>query len=300
MADNTTRLPSHPGRSDGGGESVDVAIAGDGLELVFQPIVSLPEEAVVGFEALARWDQFDDRGATLAVLARATATGRQPQLDRLCMHMAIESALAAGFGPDTMLFINSEAVTAHVLRSDDEVLARGADRLQLIFEITERGLLADPPALLSKVAALRADGFAVAFDDVGSNLDSLALLDVICPEIIKLDMALVQSLSRYQQARTWAAVLAHHERAGATILAEGIETDEHLHRAMALGVNGPGVQIRSPGPGGRQSATERTRGPPDPKPAAIVGDRLPVHRRSCQRADPHRTQRHRGGVVAPS
>jgi EAL domain-containing protein (putative c-di-GMP-specific phosphodiesterase class I) len=228
---------------------LDAAVAGNGLELVFQPIVSLPEESVVGFEALARWNQLDDLGNTLAVLARAADTGRQPQLDRLCMHTAIESALTAGLAPDTMLFINSEASTPHVPRADDEVLARGAERLQLVFELTERSLLTDPPALLRKVAALHADGFAVAFDDVGANLDSLALLDVICPDVIKLDLAIVQSLPRYQQARTWAAVLDHHERAGATILAEGIETAEHLDRALTLGATlGQGFRFGRPAP----------------------------------------------------
>ena len=183
------------------------------------------------------------------MLARAAATDRQPQLDRLCIHTVIESALAAGLAADAMLFINCEAVTAHVSRADDEVLARGAARLQLVFELTERSLLTDPPALLRKVAALHADGFAVAFDDVGANLGSLALLDIICPDIIKLDLAVVQSLPRYQQARTWAAVLDHHERAGATILAEGIETAEHLDRALALGATlGQGFRFGRPSP----------------------------------------------------
>lgn len=228
---------------------LDTAVAGDGLEMVFQPIVSLPEEAVVGFEALARWNPVNDLGGTLEVLARAAATGRRPQLDRLCMHTAIESALTAGLAPDTMLFLNSEAITPHISRADDEVLARGAGRLQLVFEITERSLLTDPPALLRKVAALHADGFAVAFDDVGANLDSLALLDVVCPDVIKLDLGVVQSLPAYQQARTWALVLDHHERAGATILAEGIETAEHLTRAMALGAAlGQGFRFGRPGP----------------------------------------------------
>ena len=251
MADSTDQDSSliHPIAPAEALSRLDAAVEGDGLELVFQPIVSLPEEAVVGYEALARWHQVDDLGGTLAVLARAAATGRQPQLDRLCIHTAIESALTAGLAPDTMLFLNSEAITPHVSRADDEVLTRGAERLQLVFEITERSLLTDPPALLRKVAALHADGFAVAFDDVGANLDSLALLDVICPDVIKLDLALVQSLPRYQQARTWAAVLDHHERAGATMLAEGIETAEHLDRAMALGANlGQGFRFGRPAP----------------------------------------------------
>lgn len=117
---------------------LDTAVASDGLEMVFQPIVSLPEEAVVGFEALARWNQVSDMGGILEVLARAAATGKRPQLDRLYMHKAIESALTAGLAPDTMLFLNSEAITPHISRADDEVLARGAERLQLVFEITER------------------------------------------------------------------------------------------------------------------------------------------------------------------
>ena len=257
---------------------LDAAVAGDGLEVVFQPVVSLPEEAVVGFEALARWDELDDPDATLAVLARAAATGRQPQLDRLCIHTAIESALTAGLAPDTMLFLNSEASTPHTSRADDEVLARGAERLQLVFEITERSLLTDPPALLRKVAALHADGFAVAFDDVGANLDSLALLDVICPDVIKLDLAIVQSLPRYQQARTWAAVLDHHERGRRDRTRRGHRNRRTPRPRVDVRRDvGSGVQIRAPRPTDQQSAPGR-RSPPDPYPAAMVGHRIPIRR----------------------
>ncbi|MCU1694128.1 MAG: diguanylate phosphodiesterase [Mycobacterium sp.] len=38
-----------------------------------------------------------------------------------------------------------------------------------MFELTERGLLAHPHALLAEVTALRADGFAIALDDVGAH-----------------------------------------------------------------------------------------------------------------------------------
>jgi hypothetical protein len=72
-------------------------------------------------------------------------------------------------------------------------------------------------------------------DDVGAHPDSLALLDVVCPDIIKLDLTVVQSDPSHDQARTLSAVLAHHERNGAVILAEGIENEEHLEQAMAVG-----------------------------------------------------------------
>jgi EAL domain-containing protein (putative c-di-GMP-specific phosphodiesterase class I) len=213
---------------------VDAAASGVGPVPSFQPIVSLPDEAIVGFEALARWPSLDDPNP-LAVFAHATAAGTLDRLDQLCIDAAISAALHAGMGPSTLLAINAEPASVYVPRAQDAVLARGHDELTLMFELTERGLLAHPHALLAKVAALRADGFAIALDDVGAHPDSLALLDVIAPEIVKLDLHLVQAQPRRDQARTLAAVLAHHERTGAVILAEGIENDEHLEQALALG-----------------------------------------------------------------
>lgn len=227
---------------------LDIAVAGDGLTPVFQPIVSLPDGAVIGFEALARWRHLGDV-APEVVFAHAAGTGREGSLERMCIDTATEAALAAELPTGTALFINCETTTPHVGRAESSSLARAAERYQLVFELTERSLLNDPPRLLSKVAALRSDGFAIALDDVGADPAPLALLDVVAPDVIKLDLAVVQSQSRYDRARTWAAVLAQHERAGAVVLAEGIEEDAHVHRAIALGATlGQGFKYGHPGP----------------------------------------------------
>jgi EAL domain-containing protein (putative c-di-GMP-specific phosphodiesterase class I) len=227
---------------------VDDCVDGRGMRPVFQPIVSLEDGSTVGFEALARWTRLDDP-CLEAVFAYAASTGHAHQLERTCIRAAIAHALRAQLDPGTPLFINCEATTPCLRRADDELLARGSDHLQLVFEITERSLLAHPQALLAKITALRADGFAVALDDVGAHLDSLAMLDVVAPDVIKLDLALVQSHPRYQQARAWAAILDHHERAGALILAEGIETTEHIQRARSLGATlGQGFLFGHPSP----------------------------------------------------
>jgi hypothetical protein len=156
--------------------------------------------------------------------------------------------LECQLGRDALLSINCEPTSAIVRRSDDEVLARGHEELQLMFELTERSLLDNPHILLQKVADLRSDGFAVALDDVGAHPDSLALLDIISPDVVKLDLGLIQGRPDYDQARTLSAVLAHHERTGAVILAEGIETDEHLEQALALGASlGQGYKFGRPG-----------------------------------------------------
>ncbi|MDP9165199.1 MAG: EAL domain-containing protein [Actinomycetota bacterium] len=245
---STFKSTSSPKPSTKVRDGWDIAVTGGGLTPVFQSIVSLPDGATVGFEALARWPELGCLSAD-AVFAHVAAYGREQQLEKACIDAALQAALSAGVGPATMMFINCEPTTRYVDRAHNQLLASGAENLQIVFELTERSLLTDPPALLRKVNAIREDGFAVALDDVGANLDSLALLDVISPDVIKLDLALVQSRPRYQQARTWAAVLAHHERAGAVVLAEGIETAEHLQRALSLGATlGQGFLFGHPGP----------------------------------------------------
>lgn len=227
---------------------LDAAADGVGLKSVYQPIVSLPDEVVVGFEALSRWPPLGDPGPK-EVFAHAAATGRERALDRMCIDAAIEGALNAELERGYALFINCEPRTPHIARNHDDVLTEGFEQFQVVFELTERSLSTDPRALLRKVAALRSDGFAIALDDVGAHADSLALLDVIAPDVIKLDLALVQSQPGRARARTLAAVLGHHERAGATILAEGIETAEHLRAGLYWGASlGQGYMFGFPGP----------------------------------------------------
>jgi EAL domain-containing protein (putative c-di-GMP-specific phosphodiesterase class I) len=189
---------------------------------------------VVGFEALARWPESNVE-TPRRVFARAEQLGRRNALDRECVNSAIGTGLAAGLGSGPLLFVNIEPDRADDELADDGVLSRGRNELRLVFELTERSLLTSPHALMRTVRRLRAHGFAVALDDVGANPHTLALLDVVSPDIVKLDLRLVQAQPRYEQARSISAVLAHHERTGAIILAEGIETDDHLEQARALG-----------------------------------------------------------------
>lgn len=243
---------------------LDVAAAAVSLAPAFQPIVALPGAAVVGFEALARWPALGNPNPQ-AVFERARATGCIDDLDQRCIDCAIEHALAHGLARDTLLMLNCEPNSTYVDRATDDTLARAAEHFQVTFELTERSLLEHPRALLRKVAALRADGFSIALDDVGAHPDSLALLDVICPDVIKLDLQFVQSQPDDEQARTLAAVLAHQERTGATLVAEGIESDEHLEQALAVGADmGQGYRFGRPLRGRRTTwwPPSRRSGPP--------------------------------------
>lgn len=226
---------------------LDAAVTGEGLVPVFQPVVSLPDESVVGYEALARWPAYDSL-SPLDVFAHATATGHLDTLDHACIRSSAAAALAATSQPGMLLLLNCEPTSRGIDISAGTALAEATTRFTTTFELTERGLLLDPPALLRKVSALRSGGVRIALDDIGAHPDSLALLDIIAPDIMKIDLGLVQRQPDQWQTRTIAAVIAHHERTGAVILAEGIETDEHLEQALGYGATlGQGYRFGRPG-----------------------------------------------------
>ena len=231
-----------------GAPAIDEAVMGRGLVPAFQPIVSLDGGSTVGFEALARWTHLDGIGP-VEVFAHAATMGEREGLDHRCVSASIGAALDAGVPRDALVSVNLEPDTVYPGAIDGELLARARDELTLVFELTERSLLTHPQTLLSTVSALRSDGFMIALDDVGAHPDSLALLDVLAPDVIKLDMGLVQQQPKARQAQTISAVTAHHERTATPILAEGIEDDDHLEHALALGASlGQGYLYGRPGP----------------------------------------------------
>ncbi|MCV7228230.1 EAL domain-containing protein [Mycolicibacterium komossense] len=233
--------------SPSSGGELSTAAAGVGLTMVYQPVVTLSTGQVVGYEALARWPSLRDP-APQCVFSHAKAVGALVDLERQVMRTAISGAASQGLPDSATLLINSEPASSYSADYGDDVIDDGLGRFQIVVELTERHLLANPATLLKKVAALRARGCRIALDDVGASHESLALLDVVGPDVVKLDMTVVQAAPHVDQTRTLAGVLAYRENTGAAIVAEGIETEAHYRRAVTLGATlGQGFHLGRPG-----------------------------------------------------
>lgn len=229
---------------------VDRALASGPPTVLFQPVVDLTSttSAEVGYEALARWPAAV--GATADLFTAAERTDRVADLDFACRDAAVRSALDAGIDTDTLLFVNVEPVSS--LRTPPEPtrsLWRYAARtLRVVLEVTERKILDDASALLLAVREARDVGWLIAVDDLGANPDSLAMLEFIRPDLVKLDLGFVQRPIDGAAARTLRDVSAYCERTGAALIAEGIETEEHLERALEIGAGlGQGYLFGRPG-----------------------------------------------------
>jgi diguanylate cyclase (GGDEF)-like protein/PAS domain S-box-containing protein len=231
--------------------ALEAALAPGGVRSVFQPIVELDSGRVVAYEALARGPEGPLERPDL-LFAAARAAGRLAELDEICRAAAFRGAVDQGLLAPLTVFVNVEPEILDSAPMDDLLaIAEGAPRdLRIVLEITERALAARPAELLRTVERVRALGWAVAVDDVGADSMSLAFLPLLSPDVIKLDLRLVQERPGPAIAEIMNAVNAHAERTGAVILAEGIETEEHLATARALGATlGQGWLFGRPGPG---------------------------------------------------
>lgn len=203
---------------------------------VFQPIVALAGGRVVAYEALAR-GPVGPLERPDHLFAAARRHGLLAELDAACRSAALHGALEHGLLDPLTVFVNvePEVLERTPLHELVELAERAPGRLRVVLEITERALTARPAELLHTVRRVRELGWGVALDDVGAESASLAFLEVVQPDVVKLDLGLVQRRPDRAVAEIMNAVNAYAERSGAQLLAEGIETAEHLRAAEALG-----------------------------------------------------------------
>lgn len=230
--------PAAPPRAPARSERTELAdiLAEGAVEAGFQAVVELATGRVVGWEALARGPRGSALESPDRLFAAARAAGRLEELDWLCQRNALRAAIDAGVRAPCILFLNIEPDTSGFLPLElRDLYARASAQMTVCVEVTERALTTRPGALLGHIADMRAMGVAVALDDVGTDADTLAMMSLLAPEVIKLDLALVQNSPDAEIAEVVHAVAAQAERSGATILVEGVETLEQARAGDALG-----------------------------------------------------------------
>ena len=269
------------------GSALEEALRPGGVHSVFQPIVELDTGRVVAYEALARGPEGPLQRPDL-LFAAAREAGRLAELDEICRAAAFHGAVTQGLLSPLTVFVNVEPEVLDCAPLDDllAIASSAPGELRLVLEITERALAARPAELLRTVERVRALGWGVAVDDVGADSMSLAFLPLLAPDVIKLDLRLVQERPGPAIAEIMNAVNAHAERTGAVVLAEGIETVEHLATARALGATlGQGWYFGRPGPGAAPGRTTGelalpggSIGPADASPFACLPATAPLRR----------------------
>ncbi|WP_027529794.1 EAL domain-containing protein [Bradyrhizobium sp. WSM3983] len=215
------------------------AIAHGGLEVYYQPCLSLKDDRISGCEALVRW-RHPERGmvSPAEFIPIAEDTGLINEIGEWVLTTACRDA--AGWPNDIRLAVNVSPVQ---FKSDTLALkimaALAASNLpasRLELEITEAVLIRDDETALAILHQLRAIGVRIALDDFGTGYSSLSYLHRFPFDKIKIDRCFVNDIAGPDgSASIVQAVvnLASARRMATT--AEGVETEEQQRLLRALG-----------------------------------------------------------------
>jgi diguanylate cyclase (GGDEF)-like protein len=208
------------------------------MDVAFQPIWSAGAAAPVAYEALARPGNLGGVLGPQALFDLAVRLNQAAELDELCWTAALQQA--ADLPSQTLLFINlspqtldqEEPLAPRLLQA---VQAAGLRPGQVVFEITERSV-GHVTAIVAQVQALKAAGFRIALDDLGSGNAGLEMMRSVQADFLKIDRSVVASAPTNPVAHgVLAAVMAFAGATGVTVIAEGIETEAVLSHARSLG-----------------------------------------------------------------
>jgi EAL domain-containing protein (putative c-di-GMP-specific phosphodiesterase class I)/CheY-like chemotaxis protein len=224
---------------------IKLAMEGEGLTMVFQPIFDLRQGSIVGLEALSRFTNDPSRPPN-SWFAEAQTVGLGLELELAAVEAALSRLL--DLPSDAFLSIN---LSPEVAAGPEFVrTVAGAPGERLVIEVTEHAPIANYQALIQALDNLRSRGLRLAIDDAGAGYASLNHILQLSPEFIKMDMALTHGIDTDPKRRALAhALIAFASEIGAVIVAEGIETQEELDTLRVLGVAyGQGFYLARPGP----------------------------------------------------
>ena len=217
------------------------AIAANSFSVVYQPKVDVADGHVHGVEALVRWNHPhhgligpDD------FIPLAENSGLITPLTMLVLRSALEQNdawRAAGLQLTVAVNISTRSLldptfadqVARILAS----VALPADALTL--EITETSLMAEPERAIAELQRLSRLGLRLSVDDLGTGHSSLAYLQRLPVDEIKIDRSFLQALPDEASEAVVGAIVDLGHRLNRQVVAEGVESEFAWHRLRALG-----------------------------------------------------------------
>lgn len=220
------------------------ALANDGLELHYQPIVSADDGVLRGYEALMRWrhpvdglippDVFIPIAETSGLIVDVTRWA----IDAACAALA---RLKVALGRDDLYVsvnISSADLASQTILNDvwlalkESGLARG----QLHLEITERMLMDQPERARAVLRAFRMLGVVIALDDFGTGYSSLGYLNSLEIDVLKIDRSFIAAMNGDDRSLELVrAIVGLGKSLGLQVVAEGVETRAEAEGVARLG-----------------------------------------------------------------
>ncbi|MBP3507954.1 MAG: GGDEF domain-containing protein [Lachnospiraceae bacterium] len=223
---------------------------------VFQPIVSLQDGSVFGFEALSRITQEGLFANVEDMFRYAERTDNIWNLEQVCRRAILRAVSQQKDSFDSYhakLFINVNPKVLHDNKfqtgfTREYTNRYGIDTDRITFEVTERERVEDEDSFTNAINHYKSQDYQIAIDDVGVAYSGLNRICSLTPNYIKLDTALVRNV--HNNPTKYALIKGLVEfsvNSGTRLIAEGIETQKELAVLIDLGVQyGQGFYLARP------------------------------------------------------
>ncbi len=233
------------------------ALAQDALHLDFQPFVSLSSGEVVGFEALARWNDAElGTVSPVKFIPVAEESGLIVPLGRWALRKAAQHLAEwdRQFGGRVPLTLNVNVSPVQIARDNVAEAVRealdstGIDGSRLTVEVTESALVTDIDKTRKLLNALKDMDLTIAMDDFGTGFSNLANLQMLPIDVLKIDRSFVNGMvGDRDKVAIVRAILSLAGALGMRTVAEGIETGEVGQALADLGCDrGQGYHYARP------------------------------------------------------
>jgi len=216
----------------------------DEFRLVYQPKVDAKTGALVGFEALARWDRPGlGRIGPNEFIPAAERTGLIGPLGNLILTLACHQIaewrevfgkmvpIAVNVSPLQLLDPGFPDLVVRTLRHFDVP----AELLTL--EITESAAVTHMEQAREQISQMRAHGIEVALDDFGTGFSSLNMLRSLPLSTVKIDRSLIDPMPAPDATAVVKAICDLAAVLHIDVVAEGVETPAHASAALGAGCN---------------------------------------------------------------
>ena len=237
-------------------QKLEEIIVNQWITPVYQPIVSLQDGSVLGFEALSRVEKPGIFDNIEEMFQCAEESGCIWMLEQVCRRAILRGVYDQKNVLDqyhAKIFINVSPKVLHDEKfrqgfTREYTKRYGIDTERIVFEVTERERVEDENSFRQAIGHYKMQNYQIAIDDVGSGYAGLNRICSLSPGYIKLDNELVHDV--YKNPIKYAMIKGMVEfshSSGTLLIAEGIETKKELELLIDLGVQyGQGYYLASP------------------------------------------------------
>jgi EAL domain-containing protein (putative c-di-GMP-specific phosphodiesterase class I) len=233
LRDFLRRAPGAPLAASAAERAAVKAVIGRPLEIRLQRIVTLGTGRTAAFEALLRGPAGGPLRGPERLLAQAARCGLREELELAALEAALSLARRLPASLRLAVNLSPGLFSSPIVRriADEPGLPE-----RLIFEITEHLPVRSPSRLNASLDRLRRRGAKIALDDAGCGYLNMELIRVLRPDIVKLCITVTRRIGAGPEVLSLVhATVDAIRAAGASALAEGVETHEQARLALVCG-----------------------------------------------------------------